>query len=214
MDKRYTAVATVPQSAIKRIEGGRLSGKSDINPQWRWETLTETYGLCGIGWKFEIESIDTVPIEPTKEVMIQVKVNLYIKGGDKWSDAIPGYGGDFIVVKEKNGLRANDEGYKMAITDALGTAAKMIGVGADIYRGLMDTKIQAAADRETRAKQFDANKAFKQVVKMAAENGITVEQLKQHVKIDYDKQIEEMTRDEMSELWTWASAYEVVNKGN
>lgn len=213
MDERYRKVATVPTSAIKKIEGGRLSGKSDINPQWRWEALTEIYGLCGIGWKFDIVSIDTVPIEPTKEVMVQVKVNLYIKDGDKWSEPIPGYGGDFIVVNERNGLRANDEGYKMAITDALGTAAKMIGVGADIYRGLQDTKVQAAAEREAKERQFDAKKAFEAVVQIAKTNGITVEDLRNHAETSFHKKVEDMTRDQMSKLWEWASGYEVDNKG-
>lgn len=214
MDSRYISVATVPQSAIKLIEGGRLSGKTDINPQWRWETLTETYGLCGIGWKFDIVSVETIQIEATKEVMIQVKVNLYIKDGETWSAPVPGYGGDFIVVKERNGLRANDEGYKMAVTDALGTAAKMIGVGADIYRGLQDTKINAAAQREAKAKSFDATTAYKKVVEMAAENGMSEQVVNKHVQDTYKKSVSELTRDEMSNIWTWASAYEVVDKGN
>ena len=35
---------------------------------------------------------------------------------------------DFLVKKDKNGIRGNDEAMKMAVTDALGTAAKMISV--------------------------------------------------------------------------------------
>ena len=50
MDSRYIAVKSVPQSALKPIEFGKLKGKYDISPQWRWEILTETYGMCGIGW--------------------------------------------------------------------------------------------------------------------------------------------------------------------
>jgi hypothetical protein len=39
------------------------------------------------------------------------------------------------IAKEKSGLRTNDEAPKMAVTDALSVACKMLGVGADIYRG-------------------------------------------------------------------------------
>jgi hypothetical protein len=57
---------------------------------------------------------------------------------DVWSDPIPGIGGSMLVAKEKSGLRSNDEAFKMATTDALSVALKMIGVAADIYAGLWD----------------------------------------------------------------------------
>ena len=40
-----------------------------------------------------------------------------------------------LVTKERDGLRTNDEGFKMATTDALSVAMKMLGVAADIYAG-------------------------------------------------------------------------------
>ena len=43
-----------------------------------------------------------------------------------------------MVVKESGGLHINDEAYKMAVTDALSVALKMLGVGADVYMGLYD----------------------------------------------------------------------------
>ena len=66
------------------------------------------------------------------------KVNLYIKHEGKWSHPIPGVGGSMLVTKEKSGLHSSDEGYKMAITDALSVACKMVGVAADVYMGRMD----------------------------------------------------------------------------
>lgn len=181
MDIRYNAVKTVPQSALKVIDFGRLKGKYDISPQWRWEILTETYGLCGIGWKFEIVNSQQVLVEETKETMLYVLVNLYIKDGDTWSEPIPGYGGDFLIYKDKNGFHGNDEAFKMAVTDALGTAAKMIGVGADVYRGLQDTKINAAAEKEKKEKEFDPHNAYAIVLKMAIEHGISEEQVGQQL---------------------------------
>lgn len=214
MDSRYTAVATVPQSAIKEITAGKLRGKFDINPQWRWEVMTATYGLCGEGWKFDVVDTQIQPVEATGESMIFVKVALFVKKDNVWSAPVYGYGGDFLIVKDKNGIHGNDEAYKMAVTDALGTAAKMIGVGADIYRGLQDTKINAAAQREAKAKSFDAKKAYQKVVEMAAENGIAKESVNKHIQDTYKKPVTDLTRDEMSNIWTWASAYEVVDKGN
>jgi hypothetical protein len=132
----YEALATPPNDAVKTIGAGKLKGFSDINPQWRYEALTNLFGPCGVGWKYTIDNWHTQEVS-TGETMVFVQVSLYIKNGDKWSEPIPAFGGDFLIKKDRNGTHGNDEGFKMAITDALGTACKMIGVAADIYRGLI-----------------------------------------------------------------------------
>lgn len=98
--------------------------------------MTEQFGVCGIGWKYEIVRVFSEPADEG-QIFAFAEVNLFIKQGD-WSDPIPGYGGSMLVEKEKAGLHANDEGYKMAITDALSTTMKMLGVAADVYAGLWD----------------------------------------------------------------------------
>ena len=134
----YENLSTPPQDALKPIGFGNLKGKSDINPQWRYEALTKEYGDCGVGWKFEIVNTIIQPVPETKELMVFVQVNFYTKNGEEWSAPVPGFGGDFLIKKDKNGFHGNDEAYKMATTDALGTAAKMVGVAADIYRGKLN----------------------------------------------------------------------------
>lgn len=139
MDARYNAMRKPPAEILKKIDGGNLKGMSDINPQWRIEVMTEQFGLCGIGWRYEIVSTNTVECS-TGEILVFMRINLYVKDGEQWSNPIPGYGGDKIVVKNKNGLVPNDEAYKMVLTDALGNAMKNIGVAADVYKGLWDSK--------------------------------------------------------------------------
>lgn len=139
MDDRYNAMRKPPTEILKKIEGGNLKGMSDINPQWRIEVMTEQFGLCGIGWRYEIVSTSTVECS-NGEILLFMRINLYVKDGEAWSNPIPGYGGDKIVEKNKNGLIPNDEAYKMGLTDALGNAMKNIGVAADVYRGLWDSK--------------------------------------------------------------------------
>ena len=135
--KIWNAVKQPPKSALKQIQGGRLSGKTDINPQWRYQVMTEQFGICGIGWKFEIVRLWAEP-GPDNQVFAFAQINLYVKVNDQWSDPIPGIGGHMLAVMEKERLHANDEGYKMAITDALSVSMKMLGVGADVYAGLWD----------------------------------------------------------------------------
>lgn len=179
MDERYELMSKVPNSALKTIEFGALKGKSDINPQWRYEALTNTFGLCGIGWKYEITSHHTVPV-PNGGLMVFVFINLYVKDGENWSAPIPGSGGDFLIKKDKNGIHGNDEAFKMAITDALGNAAKMVGVAADIYRGLYDSKYERkASEAQYNSKQQSQRKSYSQQPKQR-QNGAQAQNTASH----------------------------------
>jgi hypothetical protein len=144
MNEKYLAKATPPATALKEIKGGRLKGMTDINPQWRYLALTEIYGLCGFGWKYEIVR---VWIEPGADGVIFAfaEINLYVNIDGQWSESIPGSGGSQLVQKERDGLYNNDEAYKMAITDALSVATKMLGIGANIYMGMPATKYASTA---------------------------------------------------------------------
>lgn len=136
--KIYNNLKTPPADALRPISFGALKGKSDISPQWRTEAMTQEFGPCGIGWKFEVIDRFTTPVPATNELMVYVLIHLYVKDGETWSAAIPAWGGDFVIKKDKNGLHGNDEAMKMATTDALGKAMALLGVAADVYRGLKD----------------------------------------------------------------------------
>ena len=126
-----------PREALKLISGGRLKGMTDINPQWRFLAMTSHFGPCGTGWKYSIEKTWRED-GANGEVMCFALINLYYKNGDLWSEPIPGIGGSTLIDKEAGGLHSCDEGYKMAITDALSVAFKALGVAADIYMGIWD----------------------------------------------------------------------------
>lgn len=128
----YDKVRSVPKKAQKKIEAGRIKGFTNINPMWRIKALTENFGVCGIGWKYEIVNkwIDQGAGE-TKTANIEL--NLYFKKDDLWSEPIPGIGGSSFVAMESKGAYTSDEAYKMALTDALSVACKSLGFGADIY---------------------------------------------------------------------------------
>ena len=118
---------------------------SNINPQWRYEVLTEVFGACGIGWKYDVEQIRVDDREG--ETVLTVIVKLYYKAGDAWSEAIPGIGGSKLVAKEGTPpnvrFYVDDEAFKKALTDALSVAAKMLGIGATVYAGEHGTKYPA-----------------------------------------------------------------------
>lgn len=147
----YDAARSVPESACRRIEAGRLKGKTDINPMWRIKRLTELFGPCGVGWKYEIVRFWSEDGAAGEKAAF-AEIRLYIKQWDTWSDAIPGIGGSALVSKEKNGLYTSDECYKMALTDAISVSCKALGVGADIYWD-KDTTKYAKKDDAGRASQ-------------------------------------------------------------
>lgn len=133
----YESLAQPPKSALRQIEAGKLKGKTDINPQWRYKAMTEAFGLVGIGWKYEVRKLWTEQGAGSDKLAF-AQVAVYIKDGDTWSDPIEGIGGSRLVQLEKGAAVSNDEGYKMAVTDAFSTALKMLGVAADIYAGRWD----------------------------------------------------------------------------
>lgn len=130
--KIYEATRHVPPEAKKPIPAGRLKGYTNINPMWRIKTMTEQFGICGIGWKVEITKQWLEPYE-NGEVSAFCNINLYIKVDGEWSEAIPGTGGAKYVVQEKSGKYVDDEAFKKAETDAISVACKMLGIGADVY---------------------------------------------------------------------------------
>lgn len=133
----WNKLKTPPPSALKRINGGRLKGMTDINPQWRLEAMTEVFGPCGIGWKYSIEKLWTEQGNG-EEILAFALVQVQTFDGEKWSEPVPGIGGNKLVSTESRGTHNNDEAFKMAVTDALSVALKALGVASDIYAGLWD----------------------------------------------------------------------------
>jgi hypothetical protein len=132
----YNKFRKPPKSALKEIRAGRLKGKTDINPQWRYEAMTEMFGPHGIGWWYTVDKKWNEVHEG--EVLAFVDITLYYVYDGIESKGCPGSGGSHLVTNERNGIHVSDEGYKMAETDALSTAMKKIGIAGDIYAGLWD----------------------------------------------------------------------------
>ena len=134
----YNRAKEVPGEAKRTIRGGRLNGKTDINPMWRIKKLTELFGPCGIGWYYEV--VSKWLEKYSDEVACFVEINLYVKYDGEWSKPIYGSGGNMFAEKEKSGIHLSDECYKMATTDAISVACKQLGIGADVYLAEDTTK--------------------------------------------------------------------------
>lgn len=133
----YESLSRPPKDMLRQIEAGKLKGKTDINPQWRYKAMTEKFGFVGCGWKYEVQKLWTEQGAGSEKLAF-AQVAVFVKDGDAWSEPIVGIGGSKLVQFEKGAFVSNDEGYKMAVTDAFSTALKMLGVAADIYAGRWD----------------------------------------------------------------------------
>ncbi len=183
----YESLARPPKDALRQIEAGKLKGKTDINPQWRYKAMTEAFGLVGIGWKYEVRKLWTEQGAGAEKLAF-AQVAVYIKDGDAWSDPIEGIGGSRLVQLEKGAAVSNDEGYKMAVTDAFSTALKMLGVAADIYAGRWD----GSKYKEELPVPVEAVKnAF---------NGEVVQPKKQPAKLAFEPKGGETTAEEKREI--------------
>lgn len=131
----YIRSRGVPKEAQKTITAGRLKGMTDINPMWRIKKLTELFGPCGVGWWYEIKDKIIVEDTETKQRAAFIDILLFYVDPEtgEASHGIPGTGGSSFVAQERNGPYMSDECFKMALTDAISVAAKMLGVGADVY---------------------------------------------------------------------------------
>ena len=129
---RYERVRSVPESAKRKIEAGRLKGFTDINPMWRIKKLIEEFGEVGVGWYTKIEQT-WVDEGANGEKTANIIISLFTVTDGTPSAPIIGIGGSYLISKEKNGLYTDDECWKKAYTDALSVACKAIGIGADVY---------------------------------------------------------------------------------
>jgi hypothetical protein len=93
----------------------------------------------------------------------------------------------------------------MAITDALGSAAKVIGVAADIYRGRMESKYsRPAAPPSPRAQAPKAPRkvdSLRAIAAAAKEIGVTNDDIKEVMRRHYNKETSnELTDAQAAEM--------------
>ncbi len=209
----YERVREVPESAKKKILGGRLKGMTDINPMWRIKTLTEVFGVCGDGWKYEI--LKSNIIDAGEEKAAFVEINLFYKKADgAWSDPIPGTGGSMFITKERGGIHVDDECFKKSLTDAISVACKALGIGADVYWNSDRTKYtQPEAkpqQKRTEAKQQQEKSDAQQLLnrahvtaleKMCAEKGVEVATICRLYKVENLSQLMNYQFENITSHW-------------
>lgn len=186
----YNKYREVPQNAQKEFDNGKFKG-TDINTMWRIKCLTETFGICGVGWYYDIVRTWCETGENSKETIAHAEIKLYIKVDGEWSKGISGIGGNKLeTYSKKYGYwNISDECYKMATTDALGNACRNLGMGADIYWQNDRTKYTAKNEKE----DFELDQ---RLVEKLESLGGTIEICATY----YNKMVNELTNKDLKEL--------------
>ena len=220
----YNKVREVPKEAQKPIGGGKLKGMTDINPMWRIKTLTEHFGMCGVGWYIDIKNQWSEINHDNNEVAVFVDIHLFVKQDGEWSKPIIGTGGSMLTAvenktnwetKEKEKLLVtNDEAYKMALTDAISVACKALGFGANIYWNKDRTKYDFQTDQAGKKKKDNIPTTEEQkheeegkvepiskikitaLEKLAKQKGITFAQLTAVAMAEFKHGYKELTEEE------------------
>lgn len=177
----------VPKNALKAFDNGRFKG-TDINTMWRIKSLTEEFGVCGIGWYYDIIRIWNESVPEEKLILTFAEIKLYIKVAGEWSKGISGVGGNKMLSTTKDGrVKDNDEAVKMAVTDAIGVACRNLGFGADIYWENDKTTY-------TNAKAEKINEPTKEQLQELLSLGGTIQIVAQYYKVDVEEVSAEMVQ--------------------
>lgn len=203
----YANLSKTPKNATKTIGAGRLKGFTDINPMWRIKALTEQFGPCGIGWTVT-PTIREIVEGANGEMKAFMQVELRVKVDGEWSMPIIGEGGSSFVSAERNGLYTDDECYKKAYTDAIGSACKLLGMSADIYWSEDRTKYVATMPekaKEEPAKKEQAQPTAKDKLKemcqqVAVANGVKVKQVCETLEAEAGKKMDDSNIDEFIKM--------------
>lgn len=198
--KIYNQVRNVPTDAQSKIEGGRLSGFTNINPMWRIQALTEQFGPVGIGWYYLITN-KWLEEGANGEKIAFLDIELYVKIDGEWSKPIVGTGANVFIANQKNGLYTSDEAYKMALTDALSVSCKALGIGADIYYKEYRTKYNQYPNDQTQQQSSSQNQNYQNkqsnnqkqeiitirnnIVNILAEKNIPNYELQKYIRTQY-----------------------------
>lgn len=135
----WDRVCNTPPERTQKFQysaGGRQF--NDVNPQWRLQVLTETFGPCGHGWGYEIMERWREKWGDVECCYVMLRLWYFDKELKQTCFTGPQIGGTAVTYSP-------DECWKMSVTDALGKCAALLGVAADIYLGVFDTKYRDKA---------------------------------------------------------------------
>lgn len=142
-----------------------MQGLSSIDSYAMFKAATEAFGMCGIGWGYEILQEDFHVGGPVikqdknlgNEIDHILKIRFWYKSGDQIGELFH-YGITRYVYGSKCGLITDEEAPKKSLTDAIKKCLSMLGFSADVYMGKFEDANYKAGN-ELRSKIEDSEES-------------------------------------------------------
>jgi hypothetical protein len=142
-------------------------GLSSIDGYYIFQQATKAFGMCGIGWGYEIleekYQVGAPVLSPDKkaelgnEIDHMLLVKLWFMQGDKKGE-LSHYGITRYVYGSKYGLITDEEAPKKSLTDAIKKCLSMLGFCSDVYMGKFEDSAYVDAARGDAALENAINK--------------------------------------------------------
>lgn len=132
----WESVKKTDPARVKAITGKQYKGNSP-QPYYLVERMTESFGMCGIGWGLNILNERMERLTDTDVLHVAV-VELWYVHGDK-KGAITQIGQTKACYKTSSGsLLVDEDAPKKSVTDAMTKCMSYLGFAGDIFSGQWD----------------------------------------------------------------------------
>lgn len=134
--KFWESVKKTDPNRVKPITGKQYKGNSP-QPYYLVERMTESFGMCGIGWGLNIINERMERLTDTDVLHIAV-IELWYQHGDK-KGSITQVGQTKACYKTSSGsMLVDEDAPKKSVTDAMTKCMSYLGFAGDIFSGQWD----------------------------------------------------------------------------
>lgn len=157
--KFWEAVKKTDPSRVKPITGKQYKGNSP-QPYYLVERMTESFGMCGIGWGLNIINERMERLTETDVLHVAVVELWYLHESKKGS--ITQIGQTKACYKTSSGsMMVDEDAPKKSVTDAMTKCMSYLGFAGDIFSGQWDDSkyVQELSNEFNKKSSFDMDEA-------------------------------------------------------
>lgn len=157
--KFWESVKKTDPTRVKPITGKQYKGNSP-QPYYLVERMTESFGMCGIGWGLNIINERMERLTETDVLHIAVIELWYVYKDKKGS--ITQIGQTKACYKTSSGsMMVDEDAPKKSVTDAMTKCMSYLGFAGDIFSGQWDDSkyVQELSNEFNKKSSFDMDEA-------------------------------------------------------
>lgn len=161
--KFWESVKKTDPNRVKPITGKQYKGNSP-QPYYLVERMTESFGMCGIGWGLNIINERMERLTDTDVLHVAVVELWYVHESKKGS--ITQIGQTKACYKTSTGsMLVDEDAPKKSVTDAMTKCMSYLGFAGDIFSGQWDDSkyVQELSNEFNKKSSFDMDEAKKKL---------------------------------------------------